>query len=117
MKEGELSFSLDCENLLIQDLHQHTEAETYLVVHVAQHEVHEEGLALAKSPRHWNGHHLAISDLLIQQDATQRRLIQLEGVVVFDQKHLDGPGSSIRLLFLRAPVIDIFVTEGPWRTK
>lgn len=88
-----------------------------MVVHVAQHEVHEEGLALAESPRHGDGHHLAVPDLLGQQDPTQRRLIQLEGVVVFDQQHLDGPGSSVRLLLLGAPLVNIFVTQGPWRTN
>lgn len=86
---------------------------TYVVVHVAQHEVHQEGLALAEGPGHGDGHHLSVPDLLRQQDAAQRRLVQLEGVVVFDQQHLDRPGPSIRLLFLRAPVVDVFVTEGP----
>lgn len=89
-------------------------ADTYVVVHVTQHEVHEEGLALAESSGHRDGHHLAVSDLLRQQDAAQRRLIQLEGVVVFDQEHLHRPGSSIWFLLLGAPVVGIFVTEGPW---
>lgn len=84
-----------------------------MVVHVTQHEVHEEGLALAESSGHRDGHHLSVPDLIGQQDAIQRRLVQLEGVVVFDQQHLHGPGSSVRLLLLRAPVVDIFVTERP----
>lgn len=84
-----------------------------MVVHVTQHEVHEEGLALAESSGHRDGHHLSVPDLLGQQDAIQRRLVQLEGVVIFDQQHLHGPGSSVRLLLLRAPVVDIFVTERP----
>ena len=88
-----------------------------MIVHVAQHEVHEEGLALAESSGHRDGHHLSVSDLLRQQDAAQRRLVQLEGVVVFDQQHLHGPGSSVRLLLLWAPVVDLFVAEGPWKTR
>lgn len=88
-----------------------------MVVHVTQHKVHEERLALPESPGHGDGHHLTISDLLRQQDAAQRRLIQLKGVVIFDQQHLDGPSSSIWLLLLRAPIIDIFITEGPWKRR
>lgn len=72
----------------------------HLLVHVTQHEVHEERLALPEGPGHGHGHHLAVSDLLGQQDAAQRRLVQLKGVVVFDQQHLDGPGPSVRLLLL-----------------
>lgn len=90
-----------------------TNLHTYVVVHVPQHKVHQEGLALAESTGHRDGHHLAVSDLLCQQDAAQRCLIQLEGVVIFDQQHLDGSGSSIGLLLLRAPVVDMFITEGP----
>lgn len=71
-----------------------------MVVHVPQHEVHQEGLALPESTGHRDGHHLPVSDLLRQQDAAQCRLVQLEGVVVFDQQHLDGSGSSIGLLLL-----------------
>lgn len=71
-----------------------------MVVHVAQHEVHEEGLPFAESSGHRDGHHLSVSDLLRQQDATQRRLVKLEGVVVFDQQHLHGSGSSVWLLLL-----------------
>lgn len=74
--------------------------ETHVVVHVAQHEVHEEGFALAESSSHGDGHHLPVPDLLRQQDAVQRCLVQLERVVVFDQQHLNGPGSSVWLLLL-----------------
>lgn len=86
---------------------------TYMVVHVTQHEVHEEGLPLAESSGHRDGHHLSVPDLLGQEDAIERPLVQLEGVVVLDQQHLHGPGPSVRFLLLGAPVIDIFVTERP----
>lgn len=84
-----------------------------MIVHVTQHEVHEEGLALAESSGHGDGHHLSVPDLLGQEDAVERPLVQLEGVIVLDQQHLHGPGSSVRLLFLGAPVVDIFVAERP----
>lgn len=84
-----------------------------MIVHVTQHEVHEEGLALAESSGHGDGHHLSVPDLLGQEDAVERPLVQLEGVIVLDQQHLHGPGSSVRLLLLGAPVVDIFVTERP----
>lgn len=71
-----------------------------MIIHVTQHEVHEEGLALAESPGHGDGHHLSVPDLLGQEDAVERPLVQLEGVVVLDQQHLHGPGSSVRLLLL-----------------
>lgn len=84
-----------------------------MIVHVAQHEVHEEGLPLAESSGHRDCHHLSVPDLLGQEDAIERPLVQLEGVVVLDQQHLHGPSSSIWFLLLRAPVVDIFVTERP----
>lgn len=91
----------------------HQRPDTYMIVHVTQHEVHEEGLALPESSGHGDGHHLSIPDLLGQEDAIERPLVQFKGVVVLDQQHLHGPGSSVRLLLLRAPIVDIFVTERP----
>lgn len=71
-----------------------------MIVHVTQHEVHQEGLPLAESSGHGDGHHFPVPDLLGQEDPIERPFVQLEGVVVLDQEHLHGPGSSVRLLFL-----------------
>ena len=66
---------------------------SYLIVHVAQHEVQQEGLALAEGPRHRHHHHVEVLDVVLQQDVLQSRLVQLKAVLLLiGQDYLDGPG-------------------------
>lgn len=66
-------------------------------MHVSQHEVQQEGLALAKSPGHRHNHHIQVLHVILQQDLLQRCSIQLKAVLVLvGQDNLDGLG----LLFL-----------------
>lgn len=66
---------------------------SHLTVHVAQHEVQQKRLALAKGPGHRHDHHVQVLHVILQQDLLQRRGVQLEAVLVLvGHDDLDGLG-------------------------
>ena len=67
------------------------------MVHVAQHEVQQEGLALTEGPGHRHDNHIQVLHVILQQDLLQRCGVQLKAVLILVGQHdLDGP----RLLLL-----------------
>ena len=66
---------------------------SHLTVHVPQHEVQQEGLALAKGPGHRHDHHVQVLQVILQQDLLQRSSVQLKAMLILIGQHdLDGPG-------------------------
>ncbi len=73
-----------------------------MVVHVAQHEVQQEGLALAEGPGHRHDHHIQVLHVILQQDFLQRCGVQLKAVLILiGHDDLDGPGLFFLYLSLR----------------
>lgn len=66
---------------------------THLTLHVAQHEVQQEGLPLAEGSGHRHHHHIQVLHVILQQDLLQSCSIQLKTVLVLVGQHdLDRPG-------------------------
>lgn len=62
-------------------------------MHVAQHEVQQEGLSLPKGSSHRNNHHIQVLHVILQQDLLQCISIQLKAVVtLICLNNLDRPG-------------------------
>lgn len=62
-------------------------------MHVAEHEVQQEGLALTKGPGHRHDHHIQVLDMRLQQDLLQCCCVQLKAVLILiGQDNLDGTG-------------------------
>jgi hypothetical protein len=96
---------------------------SYRVMHVAQHEVQQEGLALAEGPGHRHHHHVEVLHVVLQQDVLQSRLVQLKAVLLFiGQDDLDGPGRFLRCNLLEkmrgllSYVLDVKLFCRPQRT-
>lgn len=62
-------------------------------MHVAQHEVEQEGLAFAESTSHRYDHHIQVFDVILQQDLLKSCNVQLKAMLILiGQDNLDGPG-------------------------
>lgn len=80
-------------------------SSSHLIVHVAQHKVQQEGLALAKGPGHRHNHHIQVLQVILQQDLLQRCSVQLKTVLILvGQDNLDGPGLFFLYCSLRTRV-------------
>lgn len=62
-------------------------------MHVAQHEIQQERLALAEGPSHRHNHHIEILNVILQQNLLQSCSVQLKAMLILvGQYDLDGPG-------------------------
>lgn len=68
------------------------------MVHVAQHEVQQEGFALAEGPGHRHDNHVQVLHVILQQDLLQRCGVQLKAVLILVGQH-DLDGSRLLLLY------------------
>lgn len=72
-----------CEEYdVISDTDKSCYSVTHLSVHVAEHEIQQEALALPEGSGHWQHHHMFVSDLRSQQNPTQRLCVQSKGVIL-----------------------------------
>lgn len=54
----------------------------YLSIHVTEHEIQQEALALPEGSSHWQHHYIFIPDLRSQENPSQRICVQSKGVIL-----------------------------------